>query len=68
MLVLHPHSQCDVCLDNYTTSREPYSIPCGHAFCWGCLQSLKRPNCPLCRNPFHDYEMRKVHVDKATLP
>ncbi len=35
MLVLHPHSQCDVCLDNYTTSREPYSIPCGHAFCWG---------------------------------
>ncbi|KAI0371939.1 hypothetical protein BV20DRAFT_131242 [Pilatotrama ljubarskyi] len=68
MLVLHPNSQCDVCLDNYTTTREPYAISCGHVFCQRCLQSLIRPSCPLCRTPFHELEVRRLHVDKATLP
>lgn len=33
-----------------------------------CLQSLVRPSCPLCRTPFYDHDVRRLHVDKATLP
>ena len=36
MIVLHPSSRCDVCLDPYTwntTSDAPHAIPCGHIFC-----------------------------------
>ncbi|KAH9896860.1 hypothetical protein C8Q73DRAFT_429842 [Cubamyces lactineus] len=68
MLVLHPNSQCDVCLDYYTANREPHAIGCGHVFCQRCLQSLIRPSCPLCRTPFQFSEVRRLHVDKATLP
>ncbi|KAI0826627.1 hypothetical protein BC628DRAFT_1319753 [Trametes gibbosa] len=68
MLVLHPNSQCDVCLDNYTAFREPNVITCGHVFCRRCLQSLVRPSCPLCRTPFFEQDVRRLHVDKATLP
>ncbi|KAI0360687.1 hypothetical protein OH77DRAFT_1393838 [Trametes cingulata] len=68
MLVLHPNSRCDVCLDNYTATREPYTISCGHVFCRRCLQSLVRPSCPLCRTHFDEHEVRRLHVDKATLP
>ncbi|KAI0323349.1 hypothetical protein GY45DRAFT_1376390 [Cubamyces sp. BRFM 1775] len=68
MLVLHPNSQCDVCLDYYTANREPHAIGCGHVFCQRCLQSLIRPSCPLCRTAFQFSEVRRLHVDKATLP
>lgn len=34
MLVVHPASTCDVCLEGYTNSENlPYSIACGHVFC-----------------------------------
>ena len=36
MLVVHPSSQCDVCLDAYTWStptKAPHAIQCGHIFC-----------------------------------
>ena len=36
MLVLHPSSRCDVCLDPYsweTPDQTPHAIPCGHIFC-----------------------------------
>ena len=37
MLVVHPSSQCDVCLDAYTWStpaKSPHAIQCGHIFCY----------------------------------
>ena len=35
MLVVHPSSTCDVCLDRFSdnSNRTPHSIPCGHVFC-----------------------------------
>lgn len=38
MLVVHPNSTCDVCLDNYASgSQSPHAITCGHIFCGGCV-------------------------------
>ncbi len=37
MLVVHPSSQCDVCLDPYTwtlPAKTPHAIQCGHIFCY----------------------------------
>lgn len=36
MLVVHPNSTCDVCLDNYASgAQSPHAITCGHIFCGG---------------------------------
>jgi RING-type zinc-finger len=41
MLVVHPTSTCDVCLDNYSSGvHSPLSIPCGHVFCQGYVVSF----------------------------
>ncbi|KAI5122844.1 hypothetical protein M0805_003139 [Coniferiporia weirii] len=66
MLVVHPTSTCDVCLEGYTGGSEniPYSISCGHVFCLGCLQSLRQHICPLCRSPFDSSGVRRLHVDR----
>lgn len=40
MLILHPSSRCDVCLDAYTwqtIAQTPHAIPCGHIFCRPCV-------------------------------
>lgn len=40
MLIVHPSSTCDVCLDGYswaTPANTPHAISCGHVFC---LQSV----------------------------
>ncbi|KAG2112454.1 hypothetical protein BD769DRAFT_58559 [Suillus cothurnatus] len=41
MLVIHPASCCDVCLDPYSTSsgraHSPHAIACGHVFCLTCV-------------------------------
>ena len=40
MLVLHPSSRCDVCMDAYTfqtIAQTPHAIPCGHIFCRPCV-------------------------------
>ncbi|TFK50337.1 hypothetical protein OE88DRAFT_240660 [Heliocybe sulcata] len=69
MLVVHPNSTCDVCLEGYTSgSNVPHSISCGHVFCLRCLQSLTRLICPLCRTTFDPIEIRKLHIDKAVQP
>ncbi|KAI0746762.1 hypothetical protein C8Q80DRAFT_1105569 [Daedaleopsis nitida] len=68
MLVLHPSSRCDVCLDGYHGFKEPLAIPCGHIFCHWCLQSLPKPQCPLCRIDFGAQDVRRLHVDKTALP
>ncbi|THU93921.1 hypothetical protein K435DRAFT_632354, partial [Dendrothele bispora CBS 962.96] len=53
MLVVDPASTCDVCLDVYSVTREPYLLACGHVFCGSCLMNISPPNCPMCRRPFH---------------
>ena len=45
--------QCTVCLDprgEGEGSRGAVAVTeCGHAFCWSCLGSLEKAECPLCR-------------------
>ncbi|KZT25972.1 hypothetical protein NEOLEDRAFT_294554 [Neolentinus lepideus HHB14362 ss-1] len=66
MLVVHPNSTCDVCLEGYTNGNNiPHSISCGHVFCLRCLQSLTRLICPLCRTTFDPTGIRRLHVDKS---
>ncbi|OCH90199.1 hypothetical protein OBBRIDRAFT_618718 [Obba rivulosa] len=64
MLVIHPESTCDVCLERYdSTNHLPHAITCGHVFCLGCLQLLEQHRCPLCRTAFEASEVRRLHVD-----
>ncbi|OJA12963.1 hypothetical protein AZE42_04711 [Rhizopogon vesiculosus] len=66
MLVVHPASCCDVCLDPYAISSEPanspHAIACGHIFCLTCLRSLSPSACPLCRKFFQPDRIKKLHV------
>ena len=46
MLVVHPASLCDVCLDPYIISEpanSPHAIACGHIFCLTCVPSYRTP-------------------------
>ncbi|KAH9849377.1 hypothetical protein C2E23DRAFT_762103 [Lenzites betulinus] len=68
MLLVHPSSQCDVCLDPYTWAtpeKSPHAIQCGHIFCLDCLRSVNRAKCPLCRKAFNPERIKKLHVDKV---
>ncbi|KAI0323751.1 hypothetical protein GY45DRAFT_1216615, partial [Cubamyces sp. BRFM 1775] len=68
MLLVHPSSQCDVCLDPYTwatPAKSPHAIQCGHVFCLDCLRSVSPSNCPLCRKAFNPERIKKLHVDKV---
>ncbi|KAJ7220644.1 hypothetical protein GGX14DRAFT_354494 [Mycena pura] len=68
MLSLGPGSACDVCLEPFSADlKAPCSIPCGHVFCVNCLQQVERPTCPLCRKPFNERHMIKLHIDLDTL-
>ena len=57
-------SECAVCLQAYT---DPTTLPCGHSFCIGCVQSLRvvpgnnEPQCPTCRQPF-DRSRQRVNT------
>ncbi|KAI6008617.1 hypothetical protein EDC04DRAFT_3146358 [Pisolithus marmoratus] len=67
MLVVHPASTCDICLDPYSITAEPvkspHAIPCGHTFCLTCLRNLSPSACPLCRKTFRqDGNVKKLHV------
>lgn len=66
MLVIHPSSCCDICLDPYSNSSDrvhsPHAIECGHIFCLGCLRSLNKNTCPLCRDLFDPDRAKKLHV------
>ncbi|KAG1838594.1 hypothetical protein DFJ58DRAFT_813836 [Suillus subalutaceus] len=66
MLVVHPSSCCDICLDPYSTSdlaTSPHAIAeCGHIFCFRCLHSLNTNTCPLCREVFDPDRVKKLHI------
>jgi hypothetical protein len=68
MLVVHPSSCCDICLDPYSSSdidTSPHAIECGHIFCLGCLYSFDTSRCPLCREPFDINRVKKLHVEDS---
>ncbi|KAG2137461.1 hypothetical protein DEU56DRAFT_347705 [Suillus clintonianus] len=65
MLVIHPSSCCDICLDPYSVpdlATSPHAIACGHVFCLTCLYSLATSACPLCREPFELDHVKKLHL------
>ena len=39
--------ECPVCLETVTTT----TLTCGHHICTTCLFELRRPVCPICREP-----------------
>ncbi|KDQ53910.1 hypothetical protein JAAARDRAFT_136452 [Jaapia argillacea MUCL 33604] len=66
MLIIHPSSTCDVCLEGYNSVNcVPHAVACGHIFCLRCLQSLTKLSCPLCRVKFEIPEVRRLHLDPA---
>ncbi|VDC07951.1 unnamed protein product [Peniophora sp. CBMAI 1063] len=70
MLVVHPSSSCDICLEQFRSglenTRQPCAIQCGHIFCQSCIDSFPRLVCPLCRVHFDPRSIRRLHVDLAT--
>lgn len=66
MLVIHPASCCDICLDPYSIpsgpAHSPHAIACGHIFCLTCLRSLSLSACPLCREPFKLERVQKLYL------
>ncbi|KAI5994838.1 hypothetical protein EDD15DRAFT_2366358 [Pisolithus albus] len=66
MLVVHPASTCDICLDPYNITAEPvkspHAIACGHTFCLTCLRNLSPSACPLCRKTFRQDSVKKLHI------
>lgn len=69
MLIVHPSSTCDVCLEPFAWQNQtatPHAIPCGHIFCLQCLQSTHPSNCPLCRKAYIPERVKKLHVDPCT--
>jgi len=50
---------CKICLEKFDDEHiEAAIIPCGHKFCYRCLDSIAPYNCPTCRAKF---TMRKVY-------
>ncbi|KAF9044308.1 hypothetical protein BJ165DRAFT_1405147 [Panaeolus papilionaceus] len=73
MLTLSPGCSCDVCAEEYSATRLPHSIPCGHVLCAPCITQIGdktpprlQPACPFCRETFTPDAMRVVRMDFST--
>ena len=54
-------SACSVCLGQYIGDKYPVSLPCGHIFCYECIQQLSPKICPIDRQPFEDSDVRRIY-------
>lgn len=45
--------ECPICIDEIV---EPTILPCGHVFCYECINEMTQANklCPLCKQPIND--------------
>ncbi|QDZ17608.1 RING/FYVE/PHD-type zinc finger domain-containing protein [Chloropicon primus] len=50
--------ECRICID---TMKQPTATPCGHVFCFTCLQAAMRVKkaCPVCRKPIRS--QKSIH-------
>ena len=39
--------ECSICYEVY---KDPRILPCGHTFCLGCIQKIKKCVCPVCKS------------------
>lgn len=68
-----PKFDCELCIENYNNfDRKPFSlVPCGHAICLSCFNSLQKQDCPFCRSKFEskvpNWEIIK-RLPKPTIP
>ena len=48
------YSECNICRESYTIEgiNEPKVLPCGHTFCYSCLQFFLNNLCPNCNKQF----------------
>jgi len=47
---------CPVCLNFYTSYKQPIKLDCTHTICSKCLPHLQSKSCPLCRHRFHSLD------------
>jgi len=65
-IIVDKTSQCDICLQRYRPERVPVILPCGHTLCKDCSKLICR--CHLCRSPFEEDQVLRIHVDYERLP
>jgi len=60
------HMECSICLSMLA---DPVITPCNHLFCLECIHACIKDNqiqCPNCRNPFPDKELKSVTLSNTT--
>jgi hypothetical protein len=71
----HPHTenqekQCPICMEDISPQSKNYSItPCGHEFCFSCLNTslITNNTCPCCRHPLEKEKREKSNkINEAT--
>jgi hypothetical protein len=71
----HPHTQaqekqCPICMEDISPQSKNYSItPCGHEFCFSCLNTslITNNTCPCCRHPLEKEQRQKSNkINEAT--
>ena len=71
----HPHTQaqekqCPICMEDISPESKNYCItPCGHEFCFSCLNTslITNNTCPCCRHPLEKEQRQKSNkINEAT--
>lgn len=64
VVALFPTKECIICMDKYRS----YKFPCGHfSTCDDCTNNLNPKICPICRQPFNLFNLRRDMYTK-TMP
>ena len=62
---MYQSNECTVCCEHYTDEKYPVVLPCGHVFCWSCVQRLDN-NCPIDRQHFAQSRIRRIYNEGET--